>query len=518
MTSADTRVPDPTLSMAIQKALTGCQVVVAIIGDDWLAADGSHSRSGVPHRLDDNEDPVRLELAAALSLGLELMPVLLDGVPLPSPTDLPDELRPLVRRHSVALSQAHFDADASRLATRIDAVLGVTPRRRRRHRKMLVGGAVGVITLMVVVAAVVLGGGGESRIVLTPGVAAAADLDTGSGALAVGADAIWVTDAQDDAILRVDPETLKIVATIPVGDTPLGVEVTSGAVWVVNRDGTVSRIDPNTDEVVAEIVVGLVGDLIATRDALWLSAETDRLADHSLRRIDLVTNEQSTVSLPGLRRPTAIDAEDDAIWMTDRFQGTLTRLDPTTGGGGQPIELEADAGRIAASGPAVWVASSNETILRIDPTRREVVDVVGAGTGSGVTDLSADDTGVWVAGGDDSIVHLELTAVTDEYMRQTVQAPDGSRSSGTDDAADIAVAAWWRGVGAHEHRPAPATRTAGRLRPSSVHGLRRLHELPQGGAPRRGPCASPITWWRPSGPTRCSSTSMPSRPGRTSPR
>jgi YVTN family beta-propeller protein len=55
-------------------------------------------------------------------------------------------------------------------------------------------------------------------------------------------------------LVRIDPETRRVLRRIPVGAGPLGVSVGGGAVWVTNRDSeTISRVDPSTNRVVATI-------------------------------------------------------------------------------------------------------------------------------------------------------------------------------------------------------------------------------------------------------------------------
>jgi streptogramin lyase len=70
--------------------------------------------------------------------------------------------------------------------------------------------------------------------------------------LAVGAEGVWVYDQHQGAVLRIDPQTNRVVRTIPVISQPL-VELSSrvlalgdGAVWVVDKAGeAVVRVDPN---------------------------------------------------------------------------------------------------------------------------------------------------------------------------------------------------------------------------------------------------------------------------------
>jgi YVTN family beta-propeller protein len=82
-------------------------------------------------------------------------------------------------------------------------------------------------------------------------------------ALAVDANnrAVWVADFQENAVTRISVPRGGFPATPPerisVGHGPIDVAVGDGAVWVVNaNDGTVSRIDPMKNKVVKTIHVG----------------------------------------------------------------------------------------------------------------------------------------------------------------------------------------------------------------------------------------------------------------------
>ena len=65
--------------------------------------------------------------------------------------------------------------------------------------------------------------------------------------VALGANAVWVSAALDDSVVRIDPTTGSVRSTTPVGRRPAGLAAGAGAVWVANSgDGTVSRLDPGT--------------------------------------------------------------------------------------------------------------------------------------------------------------------------------------------------------------------------------------------------------------------------------
>jgi TIR domain len=92
-----------------------CDVFLVVIGSSWLnIKDESGHR-----RLDDPDDFVRLEIAAALSRNIPVIPVTIDGADLPKANELPDTLAPLVRRQAVQLHNAHFRQDVEALIEKI---------------------------------------------------------------------------------------------------------------------------------------------------------------------------------------------------------------------------------------------------------------------------------------------------------------------------------------------------------------------------------------------------------------
>jgi hypothetical protein len=121
----------------IDSALAQCRVFVPLIGDDWLRVTGPDGR----RRLDDPDDLVRREVAAALRRDIPVIPVLLEGATMPAPASLPAELQPLTRHQAVEISDTRWDFDVQRLITAIERV-GVPPANvpvRRSRRALLAG-------------------------------------------------------------------------------------------------------------------------------------------------------------------------------------------------------------------------------------------------------------------------------------------------------------------------------------------------------------------------------------------
>ncbi len=96
----------------LSQQMANCRVVVAVIGLTWATVtdEGGH------RRLDNPEDPVRIEVEIGLARGIPVIPVLVNGARLPQPEDLPDSLQPLIYRLATpARPDPDFKGDMERL-------------------------------------------------------------------------------------------------------------------------------------------------------------------------------------------------------------------------------------------------------------------------------------------------------------------------------------------------------------------------------------------------------------------
>lgn len=110
----------------IRAALESMRVLVVLIGPAWLAATGP----GVSplHR---DDDWVRREIRVALERAVPIVPVLLDGVSLPAPEQLPDDVRPLLFRQAAGVRHHTLGADIARLARYLERFLPASQRSNR---------------------------------------------------------------------------------------------------------------------------------------------------------------------------------------------------------------------------------------------------------------------------------------------------------------------------------------------------------------------------------------------------
>ncbi len=115
----NTILPGDDFVFSIENALRKCDVLLVIIGPNWVSmTDESGKR-----RLDDADDFVRLEVATALSRNIQVIPVLIDNTTMPKAADLPENMKLLYRRQFVEIDNTRFEDDVRNLAEAIKKVL-----------------------------------------------------------------------------------------------------------------------------------------------------------------------------------------------------------------------------------------------------------------------------------------------------------------------------------------------------------------------------------------------------------
>ena len=91
--------------------VANCDIFLCTIGPNWLNARDDDGK----RRLDQTDDYVRVEIAAALSRDISIVPVLIDGARVPKARELPDEIAPFTRRQAAEVRNSHFRRDADEL-------------------------------------------------------------------------------------------------------------------------------------------------------------------------------------------------------------------------------------------------------------------------------------------------------------------------------------------------------------------------------------------------------------------
>jgi hypothetical protein len=96
---------------SLQAEVARCDTFLAIIGPRWIEIADEKGR-----RLDDPDDSVRFEIAAALNRNnIPVIPILLDGTKIPRRDQLPSDLQDLADRNAADIRQASFHSDVNPL-------------------------------------------------------------------------------------------------------------------------------------------------------------------------------------------------------------------------------------------------------------------------------------------------------------------------------------------------------------------------------------------------------------------
>ena len=269
--------------------------------------------------------------------------------------------------------------------------------RRRSGALLAVGGA---LLLAAALTAVVLfqdrggepasvggGGGAEAIDPQTGKLLATVPLGAAPSSVAVGAGAVWVLDANDKTISAIDPET-RSREVFSSSSTPTDIAAGAGALWIGNAfrklpfsqtsyPESVSRLDPETRVPVATIRLPrpkvvrynaggfpwLFEHIAVTSDAVWVVG-----ADLGVYRIDPRTNQRFGGRVKGIKA-VGIAAGGGGVWAIEFGKTRVAKIDPRTNTITQRIPVASEGlSSIAVGARDVWAADPfGGLVWRIDP-------------------------------------------------------------------------------------------------------------------------------------------------------
>ena len=206
-------------------------------------------------------------------------------------------------------------------------------------------------------------------------------------AVAVGEGAVWVLGSGQGALVRFNTasELIRMIK-LPMGDSsaisvgdPTGLAVGAGAVWVEDGVATLFRIDPETGAAKAfKLGKGLDGVAVGG-GSVWVT----KGSPPTLLRIDPHSG-SVTARIPIARRadatapfPIGVTFGANSVWVLNGNTGTVTRVDPTLDAVAATVDrVSMDPIRVGATGRAVWVTDGDDALIRIDPTTGRVAQVI----------------------------------------------------------------------------------------------------------------------------------------------
>lgn len=243
-----------------------------------------------------------------------------------------------------------------------------------------------------------------------------------SSPIAVDASAVWVADAIDGDVIRLDPIDGSEVARIATGVEILensfrqpmlegtarnfaqlgGIVSTDDAVWVGDKAGAVMRIDPATNTIVATFDVPVRPDLLRAEGRQLLVAD---LLGAGLAVID---TDDGTVLYESGRLDDMAGAAlyGGAVYRQDRATGTVTRIDLATSSEsisvalGPPQEREGTPTlptglTVSGAGVLVDTTSTPESLHILDPVTLQEIGTLATAPDQGDMAIATDGT-VWI--------------------------------------------------------------------------------------------------------------------------
>lgn len=174
-----------------------------------------------------------------------------------------------------------------------------------------------------------------------------------------------------NSLAVINPRSERVEADVAVGARPTRVAVEGDDVWVLNADDrTVSRVDASTHHVRTVSVGGTPSDLAVGGGAAWVVQSAARV---SVYRIDPTTMTSDRIELPGLfpyglgnPGPASIAYGAGAVWVSRQANGggVLWRIDPSSGAARRLVGPD---GPIVVGAGAVWVPAGEGILTKVDP-------------------------------------------------------------------------------------------------------------------------------------------------------
>ncbi|MBN2432924.1 MAG: beta-propeller fold lactonase family protein [Acidobacteria bacterium] len=201
-----------------------------------------------------------------------------------------------------------------------------------------------------------------------------------SAVITPAGDKLYLTNSGSDNVSVIDVDTQQVMATLPVGDTPLGAAVSpdGAGVYVTNlKSGTVSVIDTSTDTVAGTLPVGARPWGIAVNPA-GTKVFVANSGAGNVAVIDTGTSTvRKTISVGNTPRWLAVTPDGRQVWVSNYDSGTVSVIDTASEAvirtvtlGGRPDHICAFpfGGEVyVAHGPSVAVIDTGDySVLSVD--------------------------------------------------------------------------------------------------------------------------------------------------------
>jgi DNA-binding SARP family transcriptional activator/streptogramin lyase len=295
----------------------------------------------------------------------------------------------------------------------------IEQRSRRIGGRRRVAVAIGALLLAGAVAAIIIVSTGDSNtVVVEPNSVAVVDPRNGKVvadvpiggrpvAIAIGAGGVWVANADDQTIVRIDPKSRKVVKTIGgLGTNISDVAVGFDSVWVAGgNDGTLTRIDPGLNAPGEPIdlgkdtgVVPQAVFLVATGGGnVWVTR------GNTLLRID--PHDSQVTKTIAASRPQGLGVGAGSVWLT-QLNEHLLRFETTTGKRTGDQDMSSSVFSPLVYGGSLWLIAyaDKPRVLSVDPSTLTEGAAIPFTIAQYPFDLASGAGAVWTVSPDDDSV------------------------------------------------------------------------------------------------------------------
>jgi streptogramin lyase len=194
---------------------------------------------------------------------------------------------------------------------------------------------------------------------------------------------VWVANHRGEpttSVAKVDPATMRVVDVIPVGQQtaagPQWIVSGAGSIWtnVTSDPAVVVRIDPRTDRILATIPApGACAEMAADDRAVWAGSSDDPACPPGVTRIDPRTNTVTATITEG-GAVNAVALHGGTLWYGTTASHLLGRVDVATNRVRSLTPMPGPAFGMSVGGGAVWTTDAADELLirvrRSAPCRR----------------------------------------------------------------------------------------------------------------------------------------------------
>jgi virginiamycin B lyase len=187
---------------------------------------------------------------------------------------------------------------------------------------------------------------------------------------------VWVANHQGNptgSVAKIDPATMSVVDVIPIGSLsfagPNWLAAGAGSIWTdVPNMNAVVRIDPTTDTVLATIPdKGVCGALAASDTDVWVAGGGGPGCLPGITRIDPTTN-TVTASLNAGGQTDSLALGNGTLWYGTSISNFLGRIDTTASTIVGQLKLPGAAFGLTAAYGYVWATDrDDDLLLKVQP-------------------------------------------------------------------------------------------------------------------------------------------------------